>query len=113
MSDAGCRPMPSKQSLLSDEAPRFGKAPAACWVLPQARGWFTLSVDQPTDGGGGGGSSTHRNQGTARLEDSEIAWSRLTKPNDLLLATLVCVQFSFLRQRPRAPEHRRSLLRHP
>jgi hypothetical protein len=73
--------MPFKQSLLSDEAPRLGKAPSACWLLLEARGWFALTVDQSTDGCGGGGSSARRNQGTACLEDSESAWSRLTRPN--------------------------------
>jgi hypothetical protein len=53
----------------------------AGWVLPEARGWFTLSVDQSTDGCGGGGSSAHGNQRAACLEDSEIAWGRLTRPN--------------------------------
>ena len=74
--------MPFKPSWLSDEAPRPGKAPASCRVLSEARGWFTLSLDQSKDGRGGGGSSAHRNQGAACLEDPEIARSKLTTPNN-------------------------------
>src|SRR5262249_5167453 len=81
MSGAGYQAMPFKPSLLSDEAPRLGKAPAACWGLSEARGRFTLSLAQSTDGGGGSGSSAHRNQGAPCLEDSPIAWSWLTRPN--------------------------------
>jgi hypothetical protein len=66
-----------KPSLMSDETARSGEAPTACGVLSEAGGGVTLFVDQSTDRCGGGGSSTHRDQGTAFVENSEVAGSKL------------------------------------
>ena len=57
------------------------EAPAACRLLSEARRRFTLSVAQSPDGCSGGSSSAHRNQRASCLEDPQIAWSWLTRPN--------------------------------
>ena len=82
--------MPFKPSWLSDEAPRPGKAPASCRVLSEARGRFTLSLDQSTDGRGGSGSSAHRNQGAACLEDPAIVMREGKHRGDAACIELGC-----------------------
>lgn len=75
---------------------------AGCYL--KREGGHTL-VDKSKDGGGGGRSSARRNQGAARLEDPEVSWSKLTRPNYPVGGQAgLSVSFAFRRHLPGAPQ---------
>jgi len=61
----------------SDETTGIRKAAPPRWLLLEARGRITFTLDEPEDWCGRGDTAAHGSQRAACLEDSQISWREL------------------------------------